>query len=125
MNDSEVAKSMIILASLLKPKGFLFIRDWGHNEKLLLALDSLIELHLIGFAQKAHLSCVKYRRPYPPFITHKIAKRWSNLFTQFILKVSTHRIFHIVWYWLSLLNLPRGGKECYFVYMMQHTTGKR
>ena len=33
MNDSEVAKSMIILASLLKPKGFLFIRDWGHERK--------------------------------------------------------------------------------------------
>jgi hypothetical protein len=72
--DSEVTKTMKMLTDLLKTKSFLFIRGCSHERKIIqgTGLINKIPSDMIGFAQKANLSCVKYRRPYPPFITHNL-----------------------------------------------------
>jgi SAM-dependent methyltransferase len=129
--DIEALDFMSILNKLIKPDGYIIIRDWGleKNESSDSLYSSLIREGIaevmrtpVGvkrLALNSGLQCIKWGRPYPINIPSKMYRKWPNKVTDAMLSFFTFRFFYPLWVFLSLFHAPKLLRKCYFVYLLQ------
>jgi SAM-dependent methyltransferase len=86
LNDVELLIFMKDAARLLRHKGLLCLREFGHACQ---TVRARLEINrspedVIKIALRANFSCIRYRHAYPPVFTNKIYEAWPNKLTKFL-----------------------------------------
>ncbi len=123
-DDEELSFFFRDASGILAPLGLICVREWSSPKKteyLPNAINRTRE-HSIGVAREAGLECIRWRRAYPPFVFDKLHSLWPNRLTEALKITATTQIFYPLWELLAQMNLPRGRRKCYFVYLFRQVT---
>jgi len=139
LDNEEAIDSLQHIHKLLRPKGLLYIRDYGvehdaagdppfgsvvrdgeevYCPQILRPPEGIREM-----ARRTGFSYLKWRRSYPIYpmrAPQVINDRWPNIATELLLRTSYSRLLFPVWGMFAAMNLQyRKIKFNYFSYLLQ------
>lgn len=124
LNEQELKEFMSTINSLLAASGLVLIRELG-AERNTVETDSEINRTpraMAAIFQNASLRILKIRRAYPVFLINKLYDKWPNVLTKFLWENLSRQSIWPFWKFLASLNLPRGGRRCFWFYLLDRST---
>jgi SAM-dependent methyltransferase len=105
----------------LEPKGLMCVREYGSAIRTDYTPNDINRTpeHLVGIAHESGFECARWRRAYPPFLIDRLCSAWPNVLTNGLKIMAFRNNFFTLWELLSQLNLPRGRKKCFYVYLFK------
>lgn len=118
LDDVELSEFFADEKATLKRGALLIVRELG-SERQTVRADREINRtprELIKVAASAGCRCLSFRRSYPVFFLNKLANLWPNGLTRSLWRVASARLAWPLWERVARLNIPRGGRKCFFAY---------
>lgn len=121
LDNGELCNFMDQLCKCLRPDGSIIIRELCHERTTVVNDYSVYRrpADIISVAKSHHLKCINFRRSYPIIVFRSIYDLWPNWLTETLWRITGTEGFWPMWNRLAKLNIPRGGRMCFYTFMFR------